>query len=66
MQEEVGKIKIKHVDKVFHWGHNLKLEKGNKLQYIAEYHNMFKIAISYCDISIVIISYCRASGDSHP
>ena len=52
---------------VFLCGHNLKLEKGNKLQYIAEYRNMFKIAIiSYRDLSIGIISYRGASGDSHP
>ncbi len=34
-----------NVAKVFLWGHNLKLEKGNKLQYIAEYRNIFKITI---------------------
>ena len=46
------------VDKVFFWGHNLKLgkngswKKGNKLQYIAEYCNIFKIAIIlYRDVS---------------
>ena len=37
------------------------------MQYIAEYCNVFKIAIISCsDISIVIISYRGASGDSHP
>lgn len=61
------------VDKVFLQGHNLNLQlkKGNDSQYMlsqySAYRKMFKIAIiSNRDLSIVIIAYRGASGDSHP
>lgn len=48
------------VDKAFLWGHNLTLEKGNKLQYIAIHLNHTKCFMAYsranrlCQVSYLV------------